>query len=207
LLKLEGHGIRVRSVLAKGTCFIVTLPAVAEVTTDWKSLGPSGRTTDVDGSCAVKGAYILLVEDDPEARLALHALFAEWGVLWSSGSSITEALDAHGQTERRVDAIIADYRLAGASNGIDCIRSARRSLGYCPNAVLMTAEVEVELLASHLPEKCFLLKKPFDPSVLCGLLYAALTAALEEERKSCSATGDPILPSSSPGLEGDGHLT
>ena len=184
LSRLDGHSVLVKSKLGRGTRFVLTLPGRQGHSLLEPSLPSevSMRGDESDAPDVLHGMYILVVEDDHEARIALQTQLEEWGAVLSAAGTMNEALHAHAETERTVDAIVADYRLPGEMTGIDLIRAVRGKLGYISDAVLMTAEVESGRLIDDLPERTYLLKKPFDPAVLRRLLSGALERALENER-------------------------
>jgi signal transduction histidine kinase len=184
LLRLDGHVIQMRSTLGKGTCFVLSLPVQSEVASTEIAMQSSAMSLADDGATRdqLRGAYILLVEDDQEAREALQAQLDEWGVVSSVAGTMDEVLHAHAASERSVDAIIADYRLPGERNGIALIYAMRDALGYEPEAVLMTAEVDFDRIVEDLPERTGLLLKPFDPGLLRHMLVLAHARALKDER-------------------------
>lgn len=185
LMKLPGHRISLTSCYGRGTCFLISLPGAgtsdeAEVSTTLASAAHCQNGSDEEG---LRGMYVLIVEDDFEARDALQTQLAEWNVFYSSASNIEEALREHSSSDRRVDAILADFRLPGSRDGIVSIKHARSILAYSPYAILMSAEVGPNISLGPFPENVAFLQKPFDPHLLYELLFAALTSALDEERE------------------------
>ena len=183
LHRLEGHAIQLRSVLGMGTCFILTLPSQeSHLTSSAGALlvGPT-YSNDRDASVDLRGMYVLLVEDDHEAREAFQTQLDEWGIVWSSARDMEAIMQAHAGTDRSVDAIIADYRLPGEMDGSTLITAVRKTLGYEPEAILMTADVDSVLLIESLPPRVCFLQKPFDPMMLRRILGDALARALEKE--------------------------
>jgi len=186
-LRVPQHQITFSSNMGRGSHFIVSLPVVSDLDLGGQQPGVVDKdASSFDGAIVLPGAYVLVIEDDSRARDALQALLEEWGVLCSSGANLKEALQAHAATDRRVDAIIADFRLPGQWNGIECIDLARSALGYIPDAILMTAEMDVESLARALPVKTILVGKPFSPSLLYDLLSSAVTSARDGESQLLS---------------------
>jgi len=136
----------------------------------------------VDWSSLI-GAYVLLIEDDRDARLSLQELLDEWGVLYSSGASLAEILEGDEDSERLVDAIICDYRLPGGTNGVECVEQIRARLGYAPGAVLITGEPEPDTVRARAGPDTVVLHKPFAPSALALPLVEAVRAARIAERQ------------------------
>jgi nitrogen-specific signal transduction histidine kinase/CheY-like chemotaxis protein len=167
--QLPQHEVSVRSILGHGTMFRLTVPIVAGDVGE--ASAQSARPVPA-GSLA--GTYVLIVEDDVQARDALQAILRDWGADYASGATLDDAmLGAHG-TGRHVDVLLVDYRLPNGVRGDQVIREARERLGYEACAVLVTAEAhQADSLEDCLPSATKLLRKPFSTSALAFALSEA----------------------------------
>lgn len=158
---LPEHRLAMRSRPDRGSRFSVFLPgsrlSPREVL---KVERPLVSQDDLD---ILAGAYILIIEDDLEARRAMQALLDEWGVVYSSGATLEEVLLDAASSMRTVDAIVTDYRLPGARTGVDCIVELRRHLEDEVPAVIVTGESDLSVIRKSMPAGTVLLQKPFDP--------------------------------------------
>ena len=179
---LPGHQIAVRSRLGRGTRFTVTIPCVTVTNGSVEAM-----TTAVDHRLddaalePLSGAYVLLLEDDREARVAISELLDEWGVIVASGSSMEMLKASHDDAERLVDAIVSDYSLQSGLNGLDAFDTIDTWLGYSPKRVLITGEdltATPRILASP---SVTVLRKPFSPSALASHLLAAVESSRKLE--------------------------
>lgn len=177
---LPGHALSLRSRPGRGSRFTLCLPGHwlnrPEATDEHRvSLGDD----DFD---AMRGGYVLVLEDDRDARRALQELLSEWGILYSSGATLDELLRDGETASRTVDAIITDYRLPGALSGVDCIVALRERLGGCARGILITGESDLQSIRRRLPAATTLVQKPFDPAVLAAPLVEAIREARRVER-------------------------
>ena len=179
---LPGHQIAVRSRLGRGTRFTVTIPCVTVTNGSVEAM-----TTAVDHRLddaalePLSGAYVLLLEDDREARVAISELLDEWGVIVASGSNMEMLKASHDDAERLVDAIVSDYSLQSGLNGLDAFDTIDTWLGYSPKRVLITGEdlsATPRILASP---SVTVLRKPFSPSALASHLLAAVESSRKLE--------------------------
>jgi CheY-like chemotaxis protein len=125
----------------------------------------------------LSGAYVLLLEDDREARVAISELLEEWGVIVASGSNIETLKAAHDDAERMVDAIVSDYSLQSGLNGLDAFDTIDTWLGYSPTRVLITGEDLTETPRILASPSVTVLRKPFSPSALASHLLAAVDSS------------------------------
>ena len=181
--KLPGHQIAIRSRLGRGTRFTVTMPCV-EAKNDAQDAMTTALESRVDEAAleAISGAYVLLLEDDREARVAISELLEEWDVIVASGSNIEALKASHDDAERMVDAIVSDYSLQSGLNGLDAFDTIDAWLGYSPKRVLITGEDLTDTPRILEAPSVAILRKPFSPSALAGHLLAAVDASrrLEE---------------------------
>jgi|LakMenE01Jun11ns_1017448.scaffolds.fasta_scaffold9950527_3 signal transduction histidine kinase len=176
--KLPGHKISVSSRIGRGTRFTLTIPYEPAPYGSVKAIQPWTTEHRLDDAAfeLLKGAYVLLLEDDREARVAISDLLEDWGVIVSSGPSMETLKASHDGSDRIVDAVVSDYALQSGLNGLDAFESIDAWLGYSPKRVLITgADLtgNPRILASP---SITVLRKPFAPSALAVQLLAAVDA-------------------------------
>ncbi|MCX7214629.1 MAG: ATP-binding protein [Burkholderiales bacterium] len=174
--KLPGHRISVSSRLGRGTRFTLTIPYETDTTGSVKAFQPWTTEHRLDDAAfeSLRGAYVLLLEDDREARVAISDLLEDWGVIVSSGPSMETLKASHDGSDRIIDAVISDYALQAGLNGLDAFESIDAWLGYSPKRVLITgADLtgNPRILASP---SVTVFRKPFAPSALASHLLAAV---------------------------------
>jgi signal transduction histidine kinase/CheY-like chemotaxis protein len=176
--KLPGHQISVRSRLGRGTRFTVTIACGTETNESVEAMKPAvDHRLDEAALEPLSGAYVLLLEDDREARVAISELLEEWGVIVASGSNIETLKAAHDDAERMVDAIVSDYSLQSGLNGLDAFDTIDTWLGYSPTRVLITGEDLTETPRILASPSVTVLRKPFSPSALASHLLAAVDSS------------------------------
>jgi signal transduction histidine kinase len=178
--QLPGHAVGMRSKPGRGSRFTLTVPGCR--LDGGREAAPLvvGPVARADVSPLI-GAYVMLLEDDLDARVSLATLLGEWGVLVDSGATLGQLFDGDSEPERLVDAIVCDYRLAAGVTGIDAIASIRNRLGYAPHAVLITGEADIAPLRKMVGPSTAVLHKPFSSDVLAGLLLDAVRAMRQME--------------------------
>jgi signal transduction histidine kinase len=156
LAGLLGHAVQVESEPGKGSAFSLTLTPAAPA-----AAKPADALAAPDDAAlaVLRGAVVAVIEDDAQVRAATGALLADWGcraVLADDSAAAITALDAAGLEP---DAILADWRLTGAENGVQAIERLHRRYGE-RLAAIVTGEIEPAAIErpAHLP--LIVLKKP-----------------------------------------------
>jgi signal transduction histidine kinase len=179
--QLADHSVSMSSRPGRGSRFTIMLPAVAvERAANFLPPPEMAASTTLDLS-PLRGAYVLLLEDDRVTRTSLTELLEEWGLLVSAAATYTELMAMEAESERIVDAIVCDHRLADGANGIDTIATLRERLGYAPHAVLITGEPDIAPLRARAGPETTVLHKPFPPVSLARPLLRAVEAARQME--------------------------
>lgn len=132
LSQLLGHPIEVRSEVGRGSVFSVTVPRAAGLADQ----APEGRATDV------RGARILLVDDEPLVLDAMRIALEDAGATVVAAASGTEALAVAG---RPFDLYVFDLALAGES-GLDLLANIERRRGEAVRALIVTGSTSPEPL-------------------------------------------------------------
>ncbi len=180
LEQLPGHSIAMDSRLGRGSRFTVMLPTVSQQRATYELCGDPVPSQQV-GVAPLRGASLLVLEDDRDTRVALVELVESWGVIAISAGKLADLFASQKLRPDMVDAIICDYRLASGTNGIDAIASLRQRLGYAPHAVLITGEPDVEPLRARVGPDTVVLHKPFAPEALARSLLDAVQARRSAE--------------------------
>lgn len=168
---LLSHGIRVESQPGRGTAFHLTLPRAAPVRA--RDAGPEGGT---DAPQTLGGLVVVVIEDDAEVQEAMRTLLAGWGCQPLICASSTEAQRQLDHANLAPDAVLADYRLGGAENGLEAIAALCARYGDLP-AAIVTGEIDAADL--NVPEgmSVVVMQKPVPASEIrdCLLLWKSLS--------------------------------
>jgi CheY-like chemotaxis protein/anti-sigma regulatory factor (Ser/Thr protein kinase) len=180
--RVLGSPIRVRSRLGRGSVFSIIVP-----------YGESRAMPVVEAGVpeALDGCAILVIEDDREIRAAIALLLEGWKcvvAVASTGSEVDAALSRLGMPP---DAIIADFRLPGAENGLQLIARVRERHPSA-SAILVTGDVAPDTLREAQAAGHSLLHKPLRPARLRSLLGAALRNRPEEAVERAREVGGAI---------------
>jgi len=165
LCDLLEHRIEVESSPGRGSAFTVALPRCGPPLSPAAGDGPDARRT-LD---ALRGKVVVLIEDDAGVIDAMRTLLTDWGcdmVLAADAAGAIAQLDAQG---RAPDAIVADWRLDTAENGLQVIQRLHARFGDKP-AALVTGEMNLTKLdvPAHLPVT--VMRKPLRSDDLYGWL-------------------------------------
>ena len=173
--ELPEHRIAVRSTLGRGTRFTVSLPGRASPDFAAANIAVESPPSSLDAS-GLWGACVLLLEDDRDARAAMNAAFEDWGLVVSSGATLSELWAAYGASERVVDAIVCDFRLSAGLTGVEAIASIKARLGYSPMSIIVTGESDLSVIARLASPDTIVLQKPVASEQLLPLLLEAVAA-------------------------------
>ena len=179
LALLTTHRIHLSSRPGRGSRFTLRLPG--------ERLRVSGvveRAVEQAGEAEMQilaGAYVVVLEDDVDARRAITELLDDWGVLHVSSARLEDLQEELASGLRSPDAVISDFRLPGGRTGAACIEEIRRILGDRIPAVLVTGEADLIAVAAQLPPDTVLLHKPFSEAQLAQPLLDAVHRARRAE--------------------------
>lgn len=151
----------------------ISAPVLA-VSRDSQSEPVSRRAPGVD-------ALVLVVEDDEAMGEALRRTFERWGFEVESAQSGEDAIALVSAMQRAFDAIVSDFRLPGAWDGLRLIDELRRLEGVRTPAILLSGEFRVEALRCDAPDDVHVMAKPPDVARLRELLrrFASLRASVD----------------------------
>ena len=140
----------------------------------------------------VRGALIVLIDDDPMARDGITTTLKDFGCRVLAVPSADEALHALAGAEFTPQAIVADYRLEGGQTGLDAIAQVlanQRALfgdAFQLPALLISGDTSPEELQRVADAGFNMLHKP----VAIELLHRELNAVLAHSRRAAAPTQD-----------------
>jgi signal transduction histidine kinase/ActR/RegA family two-component response regulator len=173
--RLLGSRIDMRSQVGRGSLFAIELPR-----------GTAGAVHLPEAAVlyqaeSLRGALILVVDDDTLVREAMETLFKQWGCEVASAANGEQAIAQAAHLTRTPDAIVCDYRLPEGETGIEVIRRLHARFGAAVPAALVTGDTAPERLREAQAGGYTLLHKPLQPAKLRALLEH-LVAARETRR-------------------------
>lgn len=123
------------------------------------------------GPCdSLRGALVLVVDDDALVREAMHSLLAQWGCEVAVAADGEAAVGALRRLGLLPDALLCDYRLPGAETGIQVIRRLHAAAGTSIPAALVSGDSAPESLREAKASGYPLLPKPVAPAKLRALI-------------------------------------
>jgi CheY-like chemotaxis protein len=164
LCRLLDHPIELNSQPGTGSRFSVLMP-LAAVPSE-----PAPPPKDSALSDRVKGAVILVIDDDELARDSMTRLLLSWRCRVIAAESDEEALASLGDEDRRPDLIISDYRLAGERTGLKAIERLCEAIGAPVPALLISGDTAPERLREANASGHQFLHKPVAPAALRAAL-------------------------------------
>jgi CheY-like chemotaxis protein len=165
--KLLNHGLQLRSALGCGSTFTVLVPVGQADAISVAAAAPEpAKLQDIHGM------RVMLIEDDELGRAALKGLLQSWGCV------VVEACTASAALERwdprlLPDFILTDYRLLGAQNGVDAVRSLREAAARDVPACVISGDTAEDVKELINTAGLLLLQKPVKPAKLRSVLRHA----------------------------------
>ncbi len=166
LVALLGHGLVLRSVLGRGSAFVLTLQRAAPAAPAALELVPLAAAEPL------AGRRVLIVDDDAAVREATRGQLAQWGceVLVAADGAQALARQAAGAPE----IVLTDLRLADGEDGL-AVAQRLRERAAVPVVVITGDTVPARLRAAR-EAGCTVLTKPLRPARLRAVLEALLPA-------------------------------
>jgi two-component system, sensor histidine kinase len=171
---LDGHRLELKSIEGRGSRFSVRMPVAGQIALPGAAISPAEAASPLSPS-ALRGLYVLLVEDDSLVRASMEALFARWGVLSDAVRSVAELNDLLKTIERVPDLVISDYRLPEMSTARDVVRLLAAHVSRPVRCLVVTGEAEA-IIQSVLPEAC-VVSKPLSADVLVARMLELTEAS------------------------------
>jgi CheY-like chemotaxis protein len=153
--ELLGYELSARSVLSVGSVFGIQLPiATAD---QFRQMLPLPECAQ---DSLLTGAFIIVVDDDPESRFATEAIFKSWRchvIAGNCGAAVRQELAQH---LRQPDLIVADYWLSDDETGLAIIQDLRHDAEMRIPAIILTADQDVARAATASAPDILFLQKP-----------------------------------------------
>jgi signal transduction histidine kinase len=165
--QLLGHPIELDSRRGRGSVFSVSVPRARPRKTSDEAVSPPIAS-------ALEGRRVLVIDDDPDILEGMGGRLERWGCHPLGAPSADAALALLSTGAPAPDAILADYRLAGGSTGLEAIDRLRAHLAAPIPAVVITGETAPEVLEAIRAAGFQRLSKPVSPARLRALLERLL---------------------------------
>lgn len=172
LCALGDYELRLDSTVGEGSAFRLTLPAG-----DVQKIGAPRVPAS---SSRLKGARVVLIDDDQDILASTSAMLTRWGCDCVVALSPESALRELAADANPPDLVVSDLRLQDNANGINAIEQLRRRYGNQLPAVLITGETLPEELRAANAVGLQVLHKPVQP----GELRSALNFLLAQRPAS-----------------------
>jgi two-component system, sensor histidine kinase len=155
LADLLRHDISVESDVGKGSCFTVSMPAVA----------PTGAHTEDDEHshyvhAEAASGLIVLIEDDVNVANAWGMLLEAEGYHVATAASATEARALINHLDEAPLLIVSDFHLLDGSTGIESVTDIREHYGLNIPAFIVTGDTSKIVKEAQTVDNCTLLNKP-----------------------------------------------
>lgn len=147
--------IGLRSAPGQGSTFSIAVPRGAAAAS-LKTIGVNIRKQVK----ALRGALIVVLDDDHSVREAMQMLLRDWGCQVIAEATVEEAAVRIREAGRFPTLMIADYRLRAGLNGIDAIDRIRALTKQSMPAVLITGDTGADRLREVRESGITVLHKP-----------------------------------------------
>ncbi len=123
-----------------------------------------------------RGKLVVVIDDDPLVLEGMGGVLRSWGCRLVAGETGDAVLSRIAEQGMRPDLIIADYRLANGSTGIQVIRRLRADFGDGIPAFLISGDTAPERLRDAREHGVHLLHKPVPPLQLRAMVNRLLAS-------------------------------
>ncbi|WP_334190153.1 ATP-binding response regulator [Noviherbaspirillum sp.] len=170
LAHILDHSVKVRSAVGRGSCFEVRVPGSASVVDHLHDAYSDSGVSDL------KGALVLVVDDEVDILAAMEALLRSWGCHCIAARSSEEAARFILDSPRFPDVVITDHRLANHHTCFDVTAAVLPLLPYSVPVIVISGECS-PCLEKEVTEMGYgFISKP----VNAAKLYAAIADAFQE---------------------------
>lgn len=170
LALLLEHPLDVRSRPQRGSVFRIRVAIVPPRPHAAIPAAPADR--DIVQPSPWQGRRVLVVDDDPLARDALVRWLAAWGCEVTACASANDVRSAIGAMTAEPDALITDWRLPDAEDGLVVTRLLRERFGAKLPVILITGDALDDARRLAAEHEVVLLHKPVRPAALRAALSA-----------------------------------
>jgi two-component system, sensor histidine kinase len=171
--ELLGHRVSVHSQPGRGSRFEIEVP---KGDTRPARTGFEEASISADETASLAGAFIALIEDDPENLEAMTLQLRQWGCHVAAAASLGMLLQKLTDHLRSPDAIISDYRLDGMPVGLQVVADLRKALNESLPAMIVTGEAKAEDLVLLHESGLPVMFKPVTPAGLRRQVAALLAS-------------------------------
>lgn len=167
LLQVE---IGVVSEPGKGSCFSVTIPAIAG------HVGPGEKEIDDETTrkAATPSGVVVLIEDDVNVANAWGLLLEAEGFRVAMAASATESAALVRHLDEPPVLVISDFHLLDGSTGAEAVRNIREFFDEQIPAFIVSGDTSKVVKESRLLDNCTLMSKPIDTKRLLSAARHAI---------------------------------
>jgi len=169
LADLLDHQIKVESDPGRGSCFTVSLPAIAD-----PNAVVSTEEVDVAEEHEQASGLVVLIEDDVNVANAWGLLLEAEGYRVATAASATEAKALIKHLDDQPVLLISDFHLLDGSTGVQAVSLIREFYESEIPAFIVSGDTSKVVKDSRLLDNCTLMSKPVDTT---RLLAAARLAS------------------------------
>ncbi|WNC72246.1 PAS-domain containing protein [Thalassotalea psychrophila] len=162
-----GLTINVKSVVGKGTGFIIELPRVAPIETT--SSDKIIKTID-SSSKSFNGTPVLLIDNDSLTLSAMSSLLTDWGCQVIAAKDEESMLAELTACSIVPQLVIADYHLDNNANGVDLIRATLMQNEWHIPCVICSADPSENVREHTSNAQFYFLRKPVKELALKRLM-------------------------------------
>lgn len=175
MVDVLGISMEFVSTLGVGTTVTLSLPLCETVTSPVPDLNESI-------SSALEGKTVLVLDDEDAILSSMKFVLERWGMRALCASNAEEMTQHFLAEGRKIDAVIADLRLARGENGVHLVQHVHQRFGFVPTLII-SGETLPERLRDAVAANFKVVHKPISQEVLYAALLQ-LTHSYGEEFKN-----------------------
>ena len=169
LADLLGAQIDVVSDVGNGSCFSITLPAVAGAVAASEDEVPARI-----GDEALSAGLIILIEDDVNVANAWGLLLEAEGFHVATAASAPEASALIKHLDESPALLISDFHLLDGSTGVEAVSGIREFFDKQIPAFIVSGDTSKVVKEARMIDNCTLLSKPVDTNRLLAAAREAI---------------------------------